>query len=317
MAQNKSSAVWKKVSDETTEGNPGPRSSHSISFCDNRLFVYGGEKKARETLNNDIYSFNLAENKWSSTPSALPSRLGHATVVVGNTLFIHGGRNNEKTELQDMWSFDVVSGSWAEVNQGDVKPPGRSYHAMTAHTNKIYIFGGCGGGGRWDDLWEFDLDTKTWTQLPTAPSQRGGPVLASATPNGEPKLILIYGFNGKEMDDLWEYSISKKEWKQLEGKGQVPEPRSVHAGCTFQDSVFIFGGEGAPSGVGHEGAGNHFKNSFLYNTTTQEWIELNSINGPSPRGWMVATSIPNGAAIFGGLNDNNERINELYLCEIK
>lgn len=37
---------------------------------------------------------------------------------------------------------------------------------MAAHEFKLYVFGGCGPGCRWDDLWEFDLHARRWTQLP-------------------------------------------------------------------------------------------------------------------------------------------------------
>lgn len=65
------------------------------------------------------------------------------------------------------------------------------------------------------------------------------------------------------MDDCWEYNVKKKEWKKIEGKqtskrkkkkltflasGDIPEPRSVHAGAMFSDYVWVFGGEGSPSG---------------------------------------------------------------------
>jgi len=118
------------------------------------------------------------------------------------------------------------------------------------------------------------------------------------------------------MDDCWEFSINKKEWKKLESKGDKPSARSVHAGCMFQDYLWVFGGEGAPSGVGHAGAGVHFNDSYLYDTKSDTWLKLQHEHTPSPRGWMVAATIPGGVAIFGGLSDKNERLDEFYICSI-
>lgn len=109
-------AVWSQVSAGVAQG-PGPRSSHSLNFCNNQLFVYGGERKAREALNNDLYIFSLSEKTWKSTPSALPPRLGHAAVVVGTTLFFHGGRTTDKKELEDLWSFETQTQNWTQVRK--------------------------------------------------------------------------------------------------------------------------------------------------------------------------------------------------------
>lgn len=86
--------------------------------------------------------------------------------------------------LDDFFSFDTASGTWAPLPRG---PPPRSYHAMAANeaTGKLYVFGGCGAGstGRLNDLWEFDTAKQTWSPLPTCPEVK---VRLSACPAGRP-----------------------------------------------------------------------------------------------------------------------------------
>jgi len=268
-----------------------------------------------------MHCFDLSLQVWTpqincaNTPS---ERLAHATSVVGSTIYLHGGRATDKTSLDDLWAFDTTTSSWNQIEQQGEKPMGRSYHGMTSWKNHLFIFGGCGASGgkdcMWDDLWKFDLSSKLWTKLQSGPSQRGGPVLTSASD----KLYVVFGFNGKEMDDFWAYDIQAGTWEKLQEQGQVPEPRSVHGGCTVGESVWIFGGEGAPSTIGHDGAGTHFNNSFLLDTNTLLWKKIDfKSDVPSPRGWFAATAIPGGAAIFGGLSNQNERLDELYLCYIE
>jgi len=283
--------------------------------------VYGGEEKARVAIGRTMHCFDLNSQTWSALPTqtAPPERVAHATTVLGGQIFLHGGCTTEKNDLDDLWVFDTLTGTWSEVEQQGHRPGGRSYHAIVSKNDSLFIFGGCGKqegkNCRFDDLWKFDLPTKTWSKLPTGPSERGGPVLTEANE----KLFVIFGFNGKEMDDSWQFDLKTLQWEKIEPKGQIPEPRSVHGGCTVGNSIWLFGGEGAPSGVGHEGAGSHFNNSFLLNVETLEWKKLNPMDEvvPSPRGWFATTAIPGGAAVFGGLSDQNERLDELCLCYIK
>ena len=54
----------------------------------------------------------------------------------------------------------------AQVTAG-AAPEARSYHAMAAHGDALYVFGGCGEGkrGRLADLHRFDTRTGAWSQL--------------------------------------------------------------------------------------------------------------------------------------------------------
>lgn len=69
----------------------------------------------------------------------------------------------------ELHCFDTGSGSWQQVQAGGSPPEARSYHAMAAAGDTLYVFGGCGEGkrGRLNDLYSFDCRSSTWTQLPT------------------------------------------------------------------------------------------------------------------------------------------------------
>lgn len=122
----------------------------------------------------------------------------------------------------DLFVFDTKNQHWSAVDiaPDSPTPPPRSYHAMTASKDKIYVFGGCGQSGRMSDLWEFTPRSNTgsnsvggsWRQLPScdAVGARGGSVMV-ASADGR-FLYVMGGFNGAEMADCHSYDIETHTW---------------------------------------------------------------------------------------------------------
>ena len=69
----------------------------------------------------------------------------------------------------ELLCFDTDSHEWQEVEAKGTVPEARSYHAMAAVGDTLYVFGGCGEGkrGRLNDLHSYDCRSGTWSQLPT------------------------------------------------------------------------------------------------------------------------------------------------------
>jgi len=268
-------------------------------------------------IGSDFDVYDIRQDRWLpqiKVEKSLPPRVAHAATVVGDELYLFGGRTTDKVELNDFWKFNLQTCEWTEISTLDCEnvPAARSYHGMVAIGTKIYVFGGCGKGGRRNDLWAFDTIAGTWCELSSenAPSPRGGPGLTAT----ETEIWVFYGFNEKELEDIFAFNIDQGTWQEVKTSGDVPTPRSVHSAVYLgEKQVFLWGGEGAPSEVGHEGAGVHFNDGFLLNLETNEWKKVDSSGAPEPRGWLASTSIPGGAAIFGGLGDDNNRTSELVL----
>jgi N-acetylneuraminic acid mutarotase len=96
--------------------------------------------------------------------------------------------------LGDLWRFNTLTSAWSPVTSASGEPPQpRSYHTMAASGGRLYVFGGCGAGGRLNDLHAYDTEAGAWAQLPTseAVAPRGGSSLTAA-PNGT-KLYVVAG----------------------------------------------------------------------------------------------------------------------------
>lgn len=58
------------------------------------------------------------------------------------TLLVHNGHDSDNEKLQDIWTFDMPSAKWTQVQQkGDV-PPGRSGHTLVKYRDILILYGG-------------------------------------------------------------------------------------------------------------------------------------------------------------------------------
>ncbi|KAL6075714.1 Nitrile-specifier protein 5 [Balamuthia mandrillaris] len=328
--ENSSQTWWRRLSssDEQQEAWPKGRSSHAVAVVDDKLYVYGGEDVPRRAFDGKMHCFDLANSAWIDleTQGEVPEpRLAHSCVAVDQVLYIFGGRKTDKTELDELLTFDTRTNTWSKLASTSRTPAPRSYHCSVALGKDVYVFGGCGQSGRMNDLWRFDTANNVWEEVTLAPSSapapspRGGPALCAA---GN-KIYLFGGFNGKELQDLYCFTPETKEWRAVELQGDVPAPRSVLGCCGLgrdggghTTHMFVFGGEAAPSAKGHEGAGLYFNDAFVMDVSTEQWhkVETEVESAPSARGWIASHPTRDGRSVvlFGGY-DGEARLNDLCI----
>ena len=301
------------------------RSSHTLSYVNGKLYVFGGEHEPRRPIDSNFLVYDLQSQKWSNLEPAKnspipPSRLGHSACVVGNHIYIFGGRtgiDEKETSLNDLYSYDTLTNAWTLVNDGELagSPEKTSYQTMTSLGRKLYVFGGCfDAHGRLNKLYEFDIDSGKWTQLPSDERivGRGGSVLVSYQNESESCLYVIAGFAGYELDDCFKFNLATKEWSMIE---KLPRKLSVFACNSVSLGSFrlaLHGGEVDPSTLGHKGAGEFTNETFLFDGSGWHTLDVEK-NVTSTRGWHHGCS---GGAdrfyVYGGNLENNERTNELW-----
>lgn len=308
-AARRSSSSWGLLG-SPNRPNPPPRSSHTVTRVGTgQIAVFGGEDEPRHAFDPRVYIFD--GDTWTtrcSDASAAPTLLlGHGAASVAGTLYVFGGRTGGancaddptgqicETETGMLLALDTCpaagSTGW-EVLQIKGGPEARSFHAMTSLEDKIYVFGGCGVGGRLNDLWCLDTGAETgpsWHCLSLGgsmegmyPSPRGGAGLV-AVPEGDGahRLILLYGFDGQQRGDVWTFHVDDTAgmWEDITNEqcGDVPEDRSVFAATRISENkIFIFGGEVEASTDGHEGAGAFRSDSYVLDTDEMRWRNLDT-----------------------------------------
>lgn len=91
---------------------PLARVNHSSCILNDILYIFGGETKEGDYL-NDMWSFNLLTHQFSqiiyeTKPEDLPvGRSGHTMVACNGSLFVFGGKGGNMNEANDLWKFDL------------------------------------------------------------------------------------------------------------------------------------------------------------------------------------------------------------------
>ena len=311
---------WRQCKSEGSV--PIGRSSHSLNAVAQKLYVFGGENTPRVPVDNDMYVYDTAAECWSNVENngnAPCPRIAHSSAVVGDHIYIFGGRTGitmGEGSLNDFHRFNTVTEKWEPlICFGDIPSP-RSFHAMTALGKKIYIFGGCSPTGRLNDLHVCDVTTLTWSQLPSndAILPRGGPGFVAV----DDSLYVVAGFTGNEADDMYRFDLKQGTWSTIVAKPNIP-CISVFGIASVGSLIFLHGGEVSPSAEGHAGAGQHSDVTYVYDTSSDqsEWRET-SCKGklPQSRAWHTACSLDNGIAIHGGNASDNQRLHDLHVMTV-
>ena len=340
--------IWKCIASQV---EPLQRSSQCLTVIENTAYVFGGEFQPREPRDSAVYAVALESASTSNdkhvttinAPNAPSPRVGAASTAVGSSLFCFGGRGGvSMTCLESNGSFDVfdtTSKSWSVVSpageySAEPYPEDRSYHSMTSDGDHIiYLHAGCPAKGRLNDLWAFDTSTRRWKQLASAPGcGRGGTSIAYSSSG---KLFRINGFDGKSEQGgaVDVYDIEHRDWCSI-GYGpngvDGPEPRSVAAfvqvkTSTGRELLITLFGEGAPSDLGHAGAGRMFADAWAWDVSVGGWQRVEfeeTASTPLPRGWFDADLWKSADAkgdrvvVHGGLHDDNRRLEDVWTLQI-
>jgi len=145
--------------------------------------------------------------------------------------------------------------------------------------NQTLLFGG-------GDTWIFNASTNIWTNMnpPRKPVFRFLPCMAPIY--DDDKVVLFGGDNYPVyLNDTWIYDLSDNEWT-LQELPDSPPARAV-ASMAFiynGDSLVLFGGEYNAT---------LFRDTWIYNITSNRWRQVFPMNSPSARELAAAATVPN------------------------
>ncbi|EEY20273.1 kelch repeat protein [Verticillium alfalfae VaMs.102] len=277
-------------------------------------------------------SANPSVNTIPAPAEAPIPRVGSPSTTINGNIWIFSGRGGLDMkpieEQGTLWRYEPGAAKWSSVKPADPAAPypaGRSYHCVTSDgKSKIFIHSGCPETGRLADLWMFDIEDMTWTELPLAPApSRGGASIAYA----DGKLYRVNGFDGinEQGGSLDVFDIPSLSWSTMTynpDNMEGPEARSVGAllpvmihGSVHLVTMF---GERDPSALGHAGAGKMLPDAWAWDIKEGKWQKLRTPGQiPEPRGWFDADVVRGGnknesIIVHGGLNENNERLGDIW-----
>jgi hypothetical protein len=226
-------------------------------------------------MKNELIFKNF-ENEVTQFP---PPRSRHGASVVGDKLVIIAGHKRVASEFircNDIWTFDLVNGTFSEVEVTGESVPVMSRIWTGAVGNTVYTFGGIKHNGKkLNKIYSFNTETLEWKKEPYTgmpPSKRCDP-LGVAYKNK----IIIVGGSDKDLNfpiDVYEYDTDTHVWTNIPLMGNYPSSRIACCCSRIDNMMYIYGG-----GVWDKEAREYveqYTDTWALNLDTYNWINLNT-----------------------------------------
>ncbi|KAF4134020.1 Ubiquitin-transferase HECT domain-containing protein [Phytophthora infestans] len=170
---------------------PQPRASHTAATIHARLdtivFMYGGKSVDDEIL-GDVWYLSLDDFTWSRLPSSVSldpgSRTGCSSAVIGESVYVFGGKDREDKFRSDLWRYNTfdriwhlchddnigalkdLAGSLTRTETHSMLPDGRVTYSMCSDYGNIWVFGGVSQTNTvLCDMWYFSVSSQKWSQV--------------------------------------------------------------------------------------------------------------------------------------------------------
>lgn len=302
---------------------PSPRRDHSLTFDGDRgvLYLYGGRLTGPDRRLSDLWRFDLSTLEWEEIQAQgriPPPRFGHNAEYdrVGQRLVVALGLETVTDSLNDVWTFDPETASWAELGAGSQDRPAPRYGAGGSYDEdggRIFVTHGFTIHGRFDDTWFFDLASESWIGVPTtAPAPIPRCLLRAGWEPSRQELLLFGGqsnvapFHG----DFWSLDMASGVWTE-HFPSESPASR-FHFGAAFRESAlqwYLFGGR-SPDGLTAD--------LWAYDAPSGLWSAIEPPaegRAPSPRLSHDMVWADGTMYLFGG-NDGGTDLDDLWVLDL-
>lgn len=291
----------------------------------NNVHYFVGPEDATSGAANKVWSLSYPNWKWSVVPSVgSPPGKGLSNCSAyyhASSLYVFGGRESDKAFYNsDLYSVAMTANAnWTKIATTDERPLPRGDAAFAlAGTNGAYLFGGeIPTKGVFGDLWFFDETAGVFTPENAAnirPQGRKGATGAFGSGEG-----IIYGGRCDHgvSNETWVVTFSQfsgtATWTRVSATGDRPPPLWGAAGVWDPiDDVFIMYGGDQSSGATPDMTNKY----WTFDPSTDVWTEQGS--GPSKRreAAMCYDTANDRVWLFGGINDSNTRLNDLWYLDL-
>mmetsp|Transcript_16875 Transcript_16875/g.20609 ORF Transcript_16875/g.20609 Transcript_16875/m.20609 type:complete len:648 (-) Transcript_16875:63-2006(-) len=199
--------------------------------------------------------------------------------------------------------------TWTLVHAAGSIPPARSGAASVILQNKLFMFGGYGGGtGRLDDFHSFSFDTNTWEEVEVLSDEKPGCRENNGVVTSDnSKVYLFGGYNGHVwLNDLWMFDIVTKCWTCLQESSDINslDDESTRSGSS---SYHFREGRGGRNNNNNSNNGNGHSNG----DNVIEGRRSISSKIPSRRFGYVSVVHNNKFILWGGF-DGQKWLNDMY-----
>lgn len=243
--------IYDVATNTWTRGQPAPIRVHHpvLAGVNGKLYSLGGQVDGQPENTARTFEYDPVGDAWRERRSMPTARGGGAGAVIGDRIYVVGGRPPAGNAFE---VYDISDDAWESLPRLPTTVNQRNHLAAAAIDGKIYVAGGRYDGGGFgspmtDALDMYDPATRTWTPRKRMLRRRGG--VAGVAANG---CFHVYGGEGTntgEPNDVFPdhdvYDPIKDTWTALD---RLPVPFHGVTGGAFVNGVVFMPGGGIRSG---------------------------------------------------------------------
>ncbi|KAH0674657.1 tRNA wybutosine-synthesizing protein 2/3/4 [Solanum tuberosum] len=222
---------------------------HSASTMDDvdkkKLLIFGGfGGMGRHARRHDLLLLALECGRMEvlDVLDAPCPRVGHTSSMIGDSMYVIGGRADPSNILNDVWVFNVTKSDWRLLECSGTPFLPRHRHAAAAVGSKIYVFGGIHSDMIFSSLYVFDTQNIEWSEVQVQgdlPCARHSHSMAAYGT----QIFVFGGYDGqKALGDLHSFDVKTCIWKKEKMIGRPPSAKFSHSMFIYKKYLGIIGG---------------------------------------------------------------------------
>ncbi|MGE5479263.1 MAG: kelch repeat-containing protein [Chloroflexota bacterium] len=289
--------------------SPSARMGHGMApIGDHKILLFGGLQENHYD-SDETWIFDLSDNEWTKVDCEEHPRACEFPAfskIDSNKVLLFGGSRTNDIYYDETWLFDLDSMKWIQLHPA--KSPHSRNRGIGAYLGdgKVLVYGGigCVWHNSWcddfcSDTWIYDIKKNTWDSVAYCfPYGRELPQ-ACELDNGR---VFLYGghTSNRNNPDHFIYDLDSMKWTFFYPKNGT-YIRDASALVNLDGNIFlVFGGytkgpDGPIPEIGPNG------DTWLFNMTSKEWVELFPVIKPYDRVFHNIAKINKGKSIlFGG-----------------
>ncbi|KAF5880274.1 kelch domain-containing protein 3, partial [Clarias magur] len=298
----------------------GPRRvNHAAVPVGHKVYSFGGYCSGEdyETLRQiDVHIFNTVSLRWTKLPPVRTGgrehtrevpymRYGHTAVLVEDTIYIWGGRNDTEGACNILYAFEVGIHRWWTPKVTGSVPGARDGHSACVLNKDMYIFGGyeqladCFS----NDIHKLDSHTMCWSLIKATGTPARWRDFHSATIIGTKMFVFggradrfgpFHSNNEIYCNKIRVFDTETHCWLNTPTNQIQPEGRRSHSAFAYKGELYIFGGYNAR-------LDRHFNDLWKFNPEAFCWKKVEPKGKfPCPRRRQCCCIVGDRIILFGG-----------------
>ncbi|KAL6488156.1 hypothetical protein MHYP_G00047820 [Metynnis hypsauchen] len=293
--------------------------NHAAVAVGHKVYSFGGYCSGEdyETFRQiDVHVFNTVSLRWMKLPPVRTGgreharevpymRYGHTAVLVDDTIYIWGGRNDTEGACNVLYAFDVNNHRWYTPKISGTVPGARDGHSACVLGKAMYIFGGyeqladCFS----NDIHKLDTTTMCWSLINATGTPARWRDFHSATIIGTKMFVFggradrfgpFHSNNEIYCNKIKVFDTETNSWLNTPSTPLLPEGRRSHSAFAYNGELYIFGGYNAR-------LDRHFNDLWKFNPEAFSWKKVEPKGkGPCPRRRQCCCMVGDRIILFGG-----------------